>query len=418
MTNAGWSFFENTLKPEDEEIIISESVKAISTGLTFRQMLDMDWLMPRAKGAIQEVVQQRRQDISQAAMAKLADAVAGRVNGLGILLPVLKRNDITEITCNPDGSIWVMRKGERDPERIMENQTRDDMMRAVDSLLGAVRRSANEAVPSVDAKLPRVDSIAGLKGGARVKVLHPCVAPSKAECPSINIRLYEPVPVKLEQLIAWNHAPEKVLRKLRDFVSMEARMLVCGGTASGKTTFLSAMCGGIPETARVVKIEDPEEIWMDHPHVVTIEARTAPLGSTSVQNYTLTDGVNDAMRMSPRWLIVGEVRTGDAAAALFRAQMSDHPGLSTFHSETPDAAVRRMALNMWVDAGIPAAPAKEMFAMAIDVLVQVGWHKGRRQLIGVWEIGEELKAGNVVFNSLYQAGDDDLAPMTRRQNHA
>lgn len=416
--NGGWSFFENTLKPEEEEIIVSESVKAISSGMSFRQMLDMDWLMPRAKGAIQEVVQQRRQDVSQTVMVKLADVVAGRVNGLGVLLPILKRDDISEITCNPDGSIWVMRKGQRDPERVMENQSRDNMMRAVDSLLGAVHRSANEAVPSVDAKLPRVDSIAGLKGGARVKVLHPCVAPSKAECPSINIRLYEAVPVKLEKLIAWNHAPEKVLRKLRDFVTQEARMLVCGGTASGKTTFLSAMCGGIPQTARVVKIEDPEEIWMDHPHVVTIEARPAPFGSTSVKSYTLTDGVNDAMRMSPRWLIVGEVRTGDAAAALFRAQMSDHPGLSTFHSEDPESASGRMAHIMWEDAKIPAAVAKESFSMAIDVLVQVGWYEGRRQLIGVWEVGKKLKAGEVQFTPLYVSGDDDLKPMTRRQNHA
>ncbi len=49
----------------------------------------------------------------------------------------------------------------------------------------------------------------------------------------------------------------------------------------------------------------------------------------------MTDGVNDAMRLAPDRLIVGEVRTGHAALALFRAQMSDHPGLSTFHAKAP-----------------------------------------------------------------------------------
>lgn len=155
---------------------------------------------------------------------------------------------------------------------------------------------------------------------------------------------------------------------------------------------------------------------MDHPHVVTIEARKAPLGSTSVQDYTLRHGVDDAMRMSPKWLIVGEVRTGDAAAALFRAQMSDHPGLSTFHAEGPDAAVKRMALIMGVDAKIDRMNAKELFAAGVEVVVQVGVPKSgdKRRLIGVWEVQPDLKGGDVVFERLYAYGESSLKPITRR----
>ena len=146
-------------------------------------------------------------------------------------------------------------------------------------------------------------------------------------------------------------APPAVIEALLEHVARGLRLLVIGGTASGKTTLLSALCHAIPRQARVVKIEDPEEIWLDHPNVVTLEARPAPPGS-SVPPYTVKNGVDDAMRMAPKWLIVGEVRHGDAALALFRAQMSDHPGLSTFHAEGPEEAVFRMAVVMWADAQV------------------------------------------------------------------
>ena len=49
-----------------------------------------------------------------------------------------------------------------------------------------------------------------------------------------------------------------------------------------------------------------------------------------------------------------------------------------------------------------------MFVQAVDLIVQVGWHQGRRGMIGVWEVEKELKAGNVQFRQLYQPGDGGL----------
>ncbi len=171
-------------------------------------------------------------------------------------------------------------------------------------------------------------------------------------------------------------APEAVIRGLVDIIGRAARVLIIGGTATGKTTFLSGISAGIPREERVVKIEDPEEIWLDHPHVVTIEARPAPPGS-SIPSYTVQNGVDDAMRMSPRWLIVGEVRTGDAAMSLFRAQMSDHPGLSTFHAEGPEETVFRLSVIMFADLQVQMQAARSIFAQAVDVVMQVGLGGGQ-----------------------------------------
>jgi hypothetical protein len=145
--------------------------------------------------------------------------------------------------------------------------------------------------------------------------------------PSLNIRLFEQKPVSPDQVVSWGSMSPEMMGLLQDAIGQYLRVLIIGGTGTGKTTILSALTSYIPTDDRIVKIEDPEEIFIEHPHVVALEARPAPPGS-EVPPYTIIDGVNDAMRMTPDWLVVGEVRTGDAAMSLFRAQMSDHPGLS------------------------------------------------------------------------------------------
>ncbi len=331
-----------------------------------------------------------------AALVSRASAMAGGLGFLDELLPP-RRNDLSEVSINPDGSVWLMPKGEVDFIPYEYKPSKDEVWRTVEALLAPLGRSLSEASPSVNAKLPRMVGF----GGARVKAIHPRLAPGLG-FPSLNVRLFEPKPVTLKKLLEWRAAPEYVLRGLQDIVGQGYRMLIFGGTATGKTTLLSGLANGIPKTARVVKIEEPEEIWLDHPHVVTLEARPASLGS-SVPPYTMRDGVDDAMRMSPRWLIVGEVRTGDVALALFRAMMSDHPGLTTFHAESPQGAIHRMAVIMFTDRGVRAAAAKEIFASAVDVMVQVGVLNGRRQIVGVWGVRDRLRGGDVHMETLYIA---------------
>jgi pilus assembly protein CpaF len=338
---------------------------------------------------------------------EIARDVVARVGGLGFLEPLLRIDaNLSEIAVTPNGDVWVQRKGAGNFEKLPIIPSLTDVWRATETLLAPLGRAVTEASPSVDAKIPRQD---GLPGGARIKIIHPVVAPGLGY-PSINIRLFEDKPVPPELLIQWKVAPEKVVHGLVELVSKALRVLVIGGTASGKTTLLSAICNGIPKEARVVKIEDPEEIWLDHPHVVTLEARPAQVGS-SIVPYDLDAAVRDAMRMSPKWLIVGEMRSGEAIKALLDAQMSDHAGLSTFHAEGPQAAISRMSLKLFNDSGVRAEGAKEMITQAVDLIVQVGWSGGKRGMIGVWEIEKELKGGNVQFRQLYKPGDMELLPI-------
>ena len=410
MSISAWGATLNQIDDADRKRVVDEVAGQFSSMSLTEMRSDREKLLSRIIPQVQTTL--NRFGLQTMDVEGIAREVIARVGGLGFLEPLLRTDSgLSEITVTPNGDVWLLKKGAPSFEKMQTRPTDIDVWRAVETLLAPLGRAVTEASPSVDAKIPRQE---GLAGGARVKIIHPVVAPGLGY-PSINIRLFEPKPVPPEKLIEWNVAPAPVINGLVKAVRQALRILVIGGTASGKTTLLSALCYGIPRDARVVKIEDPEEIWLDHPHVVTLEARPAQTGS-SIVPYSLASAVDDAMRMSPKWLIVGEMRRGDAVAALFRAQMSDHPGLSTFHAEGPEAAVMRLNLLLAADVGIRAEAAKEMFCQAVDMIVQVGWHNGKRAMIGVWEVEKVLKAGNVQFRRLYAPGDEELQPgsMERR----
>ncbi|MDR7574306.1 MAG: ATPase, T2SS/T4P/T4SS family [Armatimonadota bacterium] len=403
-----WTRVAQTISREQEEEVVAEAVEAMGK-LSLAEIRDRARLMERARTAVEAVLSRRGLVAPPDRALAMAQAVAARAGGLGFLEALLPpaRTDLSEIAVTPDGKVWVLPKGARHFEDTGLRPSREEVWRAVETLLAPLGRSLSEATPSVDARLPRAPGFSG----ARIKAIHPAVCPG--EFPALNIRLFEARPVTPEQIVAWEMAPERVVRALVEAVGRGCRVLVIGGTATGKTTLLSALCAGIPREARIVKIEDPEEIFLDHPHVVTLEARPAPPGS-GIPPYTVRDGVDDAMRMSPNWLIVGEVRRGDAAMALFRAQMSDHPGLSTFHAEGPEEAVFRLAVIMFADVGVRMEAAKAIFAQAVDLVVQVGWRDGRRRILGVWEPDRQLHGGDVKFRKLWLYGEPEMAPITRR----
>ena len=404
-----------SLSKDDELQVLDEGATLMSDKMSFRDLVDLDTLNNKARSIVQRILIDRRYDANIDMVSDIAERLVARVTGLEFLFPLLKRDDISNIFINPDGTLRVQRKGKQGYETLKENLDPREIDRINEALLRTSGRALTEATPSVDCKLPRIETLPGLKGGARVKLIHPIIATGKFELPSISIRLYETKPVYPERIIEWKMAPAKVVEKMLEWIGRKTRVLVVGGTNTGKTTLLSALCnGGIHKDSRIVKIEDPEEIWLDHTHVVTLEARPAPPGS-SVPPYKIKDGVDDAMRMSPDWLIVGEVRTGDAALTLFRAQMSDHPGLSTFHAESPELAIYRMGNLLISDTQESNMEnARSTFSMAVDMVIQVGWLENRRQILGVWEVEKKLIDGDVKIRQLYTPGKDHIEELTVR----
>ena len=280
----------------------------------------------------------------------LAAELGRRLMGLGfldLLLPPA-RTDLSEICVYSSGLVQVMKKNSVRWETVPEIKPDPaEVNRVLDRLLGPQNKSLNEANPTINARLPASPAN---PGGGRVKALHPVIVPPGRN-PAINIRLFEQKPVLPEWILERGMMSAEMMDLLRQAMEQGHRILITGGTRTGKTTLLSALCNFLPAAWRIVKIEDPEEIWIDRETVQTIEARPAATG-TEILPYTLANGVDDALRLSPDYLILGEVRDGHSGLSLFRALMTGHAGACTFHADTPREAVRRLTTVLGADAGV------------------------------------------------------------------
>ena len=337
--------------------------------------------------------------------ALLSEELSRRILGLGfldVLLPPAL-TDISEITIYSSGLVQIMRKGSVRWETIDLRPEAGEIWRVLDRLIGPQNKTLNETNPSINAKLPATPHN---PGGGRIKALHPVIAPPGRN-PSINIRLYEQKPVKPEWLLERGLMTPEMMEILRQAMEKGYRILISGGTRTGKTTLLSALCNFLPGGWRIVKIEDPEEIWVDRPTVQTVEARPQAVG-TDVKPYTLADGVDDAMRMSPDYLVIGEVRDGMAAMSLFRALMTGHSGACTFHADSPREAARRLATVMGADAGVRIHEANQMIADAVDLLVQIGIRHEVRRVISIANIAKDLKNGDVYYEPICRYKEESL----------
>lgn len=336
----------------------------------------------------------------------LSEELTRRILGLGFLDMLLPpaRTDISEITIYSSGLVQIMRKGSVRWETIDLRPEAGEIWRVLDRLIGPQNKTLNETNPSINAKLPATKDN---PGGGRIKALHPVIAPPGRN-PSINIRLYEQKPVKPEWLLERGVMNPDMMDILQQAMEQGRRILISGGTRTGKTTLLSALCNFLPPAWRIVKIEDPEEIWVDRPTVQTVEARPQAVG-TEVKPYTLADGVDDAMRMSPDYLVIGEVRDGMAAMSLFRALMTGHSGACTFHADSPREAARRLATVMGADAGVKPHEANQMISDAVDLLVQIGIRHEVRRVVAVSNVAKDLKNGDVFFETIYRYLEESLA---------
>ncbi len=333
----------------------------------------------------------------------LSEEIGRRVMGLGfldLLLPPA-RTDLSEIVIYSSGLIQIMKKGSVRWEDAGLEVESAEVWRVLNLVLGPQSRSANEATPSVNAKLPATRHN---PGGGRIKVLHPVIAPGKGY-PSVNIRLFEQKPVRPDWLLGRKLMSSNMMIFLGTGMQTGERILICGATRTGKTTLLSALCNFLPEGWRIVKIEDPEEIWIDRKTVQTIEARQKVVGS-EVPAYTLADGVDDAMRMSPDYLILGEVRDGYAAMALLRAMMTGHAGACTLHADSPEEAVRRLSTLLGSEKNVSPSDAARMIAASVDILVQINIVDEVRRVTAIAKVVKKSHGDEVTVIPLWRYNSD------------
>ena len=294
--------------------------------------------------------------------------------GLGPLELLMADPSVSDILVNSYNQIYVERRGKLELTSVTFTDDKH-LMRIIDKIVSRVGRRIDESSPMVDARLP---------DGSRVNAIIPPIA---LDGPMVSIRRFSIVPLKMSDLVnKFKSLTPNMAAMLEALAKSKTNILISGGTGSGKTSLLNILSGYIPETERIVTIEDAAELQLQQPHVVRLETRPANIeGSGEVNQRAL---VRNALRMRPDRIVIGEVR-GAEAVDMMQAMNTGHEGsMTTIHANNPRDAVARLE-NMVSMAGLnlPHKASRQQIVSAITVIVQGNrMTDGQRKITSIQEI--------------------------------
>ncbi len=292
---------------------------------------------------------------------------------LGPITPYLLDEEISDILVNTHRQVYVERLGRLE---MTDVQFRDEahLRLIIDRIISRVGRRIDESTPLVDARLP---------DGSRVNAIIP---PAAIDGPILSIRRFRRKALSMENLMELGSISDPMARFLNGCIRARLNMLITGGTGSGKTTLLNILSRYIPETERVVTIEDSAELQLQQPHVVRLETR--PPNIEGKGTIAQRDLVRNALRMRPDRIVVGEVR-GAEVIDMLQAMNTGHDGsLSTIHANTSRDALHRLE-NLVLMAGLalPDRAIREQVASALQLIVHVSRvSDGTRKVLSIQEI--------------------------------
>jgi pilus assembly protein CpaF len=285
---------------------------------------------------------------------RLADRVHDELVGAGPLAPLLGEPDVTDVLVN-GRQVWVDRGAGLERAAIAFRDP-DEVRRLAQRLAAACGRRLDDGQPYADARLP---------DGTR---LHAVLPPVATDGPYLSLRTFRPRPFSLGDLVSHGTVSPTVAPVLAAVVGARLAYLVTGGTGSGKTTLLATLLGLVPANERIVLVEDAAELRPVHPHVVTLQARTANVEGAGAIG--LTDLVRQALRMRPDRLVIGECRGAEIVDLLGAMNTGHDGGAGTLHANTAaDVPARLEALGML--GGLPRTALHAQVVAALQVILHV-----------------------------------------------
>jgi pilus assembly protein CpaF len=323
--------------------------------------------------AIAQLIEEQALPLSQRDRERLADEILNEVHGLGPIEPLMRDGDVCDILVNGARQVYVERAGKLELTPVV---FRDDahLLQIIDRIVSRVGRRIDESSPMVDARLP---------DGSRVNAIIP---PLALDGPLLSIRRFGRSPLTMTDLIALGSLSSELAAVLRAMVRARLNILVSGGTGSGKTTLLNCLSAFIPDTERIVTIEDSAELQLQQPHVCRLETR--PPNVESRGEVTQRDLLRNALRMRPDRIIVGECRA-DEALDMLQAMNTGHDGsISTVHANSPRDALARLETMIQLSGfELPSRAMRQQVSQAIDVIVQTArLADGSRRVVSVTEV--------------------------------
>jgi pilus assembly protein CpaF len=316
-------------------------------------------LWQRTRGTVQTIIDQadsKREIPDFVDKNRLLQDVLNEALGLGPLEELLDDETVTEVMVNNAQQIYVERNGSLEPV--------DKTFSSDKAVLGVIERIVAPIGRRIDESSPMVD--ARLRDGSRVNAIIP---PLAIRGPCLTIRKFRRDMLGPNDLVRLGTFNRQIAEFLEVCVKNRKSIVISGGTGSGKTTTLNILGSYVPETERIVSIEDAAELQLPQDHVVSLE--TKPANIEGKGEITIRDLVRNALRMRPDRIVVGECRGGEALDML-QAMNTGHDGsLTTLHANnTRDALSRLETMVLMSGMELPVRAIREQIASAIDIIVQ------------------------------------------------
>jgi pilus assembly protein CpaF len=319
---------------------------------------------------------------------QMVEELLDEVTGLGPLEPLLADTTISDIMVNGYATCYIERFGklELTPIRFRDNA---HLQQIITRIVSRVGRRIDESSPMADARLP---------DGARVNAIIP---PLAIDGPVLSIRRFGGSPLRVKDMVAINSSTPEMLAFLAACVKAKLNCLVSGGTGTGKTTMLNALSSFIPETERVITIEDAAELQLQQRHVVRLETR--PPNIEGKGEVIARDLVKNALRMRPDRIIIGECRGGEVLDML-QAMNTGHEGsMTTVHANTPRDALSRVEAMVGM-GGVTMSETliRQTIARSLNVIVQLTrGTDGKRRITSIAEI-TDIQAGVITMQEIFK----------------
>ena len=341
--------------------------------LSMMENMPPELLTAELKTLVERLLTEEAVAINDIERMNLVRDIQHEVLGLGPLEILMADPTVSDILVNTYNQIYIERKGKLELSDV-RFESEAHLLKIIDKIVSGVGRRVDESSPMVDARLP---------DGSRVNAIIPPLAVDGA---ILSIRRFAITPLMMKDLLHYKSLTPEMAEVLEGLVKAKVNILISGGTGTGKTTLLNVLSGFIPESERIITIEDAAELQLQQPHVVRLEIRPPNIeGKGEVTPRML---VRNSLRMRPDRIIVGEVR-GPEVVDMLQAMNTGHEGsMATVHANTPRDALTRLE-NMMGMAGfnLPTKAMREQISSALTAIVHITrLSDGQRKVTNIKEI--------------------------------
>jgi pilus assembly protein CpaF len=324
--------------------------------------------------------------------------------GISVLGDLWRDDSITEVLVDRWDRVVIERAGRLELTPISFRSPEHASSIARSLALRVSQRALSRSINLVTAELPQ----------ARVQFAYGPVVKGGL---SIALRKFARL-LTLEDLRRFNTLDDQMEAFLRDAVKARASILVSGGTGTGKTTIINLLSSFIPDSERVVTIEDAFELQLANTHVVSLQTKEASSADDAVA-VNLASLLRATLRMRPDRIIVGEIREGEGAEVMLAAANTGHEGtMTTIHANSADMAINERIVDLVRQVRNSGDDAiRRTVSSAFDIVLQVDrGRRGNRFISNVSQVDRTLLTDGMIAPAPIFTAEDDGAgkPQFRR----